>query len=324
MLTAFNKHAWLGEYSRHDWRTGAVGVSSGVAIAILTLLAGACARAPVRAAWIEPDRAGSPVRRESLTSPESALRTIATVMADDLGIPLPGGLAAFVYPTWAGYAEGLVADGGMPVDRAGEIAAYSVGLGQAGRIFVSTETLRDVPRTVWLGILAHELTHVAQYELSGGRRGSSEQWLREGMADWVACQVLERLGESTFARERDDVLTAVALALPVLQGRPLDLIGLGRPLGWEARHLRFGTGPTYRLAFLLTDELIHRRGLPALLDYFRAFAGSDDRFGHFERAFGLSMREFEAEASIHVRAELGRIATNVPSLEEVPPDHPAR
>lgn len=165
---------------------------------------------------------------------------------------------------------------------------------------------------------------MAQYELSGGRRGSSEQWLREGMADWVACQVLERLGESTFAGERDAVLTAVALALPVLQGRPLDLIDLGRPLGWEARHLGLGDGPTYRFAFLLTDELIRRRGLPALLDYFRAFADSDDRFGNFQRAFGLSLREFEAEALIRVRAEHGRVAAAVPSTEEAPPDYPAR
>lgn len=199
-----------------------------------------------------------------------------------------------------------------------------MGLGQAGRIFLSTEFLRDAPRTVWLGILAHELTHVAQYELSGGRRGSSEQWLREGMADWVACQGLERLGESTFAQERDGVLTAVSLAFPLLQGRPLDLIDLGRPLGWEARHLRLGNGATYRLAFLLTDEFIHRRGLPALLDYFRAFAGANDRFGNFQRAFGLSVREFEAEALIRVRAELSPVATDVPSTEEAPPDHSTR
>ncbi len=301
-----------------------VGPRAWIAIAVLTLAAGACARAPVPPAWIEPDRTGRPVGREGLTSPESTLGTIATVMTADLGIPLPQGFMAFLYPTWAGYAEGLAVAGGVPVDRAGDIAAYSVGLGQAGRVFVSTETLRDAPRTVWLGILAHELTHVAQYELSGGRRGSSEQWLREGMADWVACQVLERLGESTFARERDEVLTAVALAFPALQGRPLDLTDLGRPLGWEARHLRLGNGPTYRLAFLLTEELIRRRGLPALLHYFRAFAESDDRFGHFRRAFGLSLREFEAEALLRVRAELASVARDVPSPEEAPPDPPAR
>ncbi len=295
-----------------------------IAIAVLTLVAGACAPGPVRPAWIEPDRARSPVGRESLASPESALRAIATVMAAELGIPFPRGFMAFLYPTGAGYAEGLAAAGGMPVDRAGDIAAYSVGLGQAGRIFVSMETLRDAPRPVWLGILAHELTHVAQYELSGGRRGSSEQWLREGMTDWVACQVLERLGESTVAREREGVLTAVAQALPLLQGRPLGLIDLGRPLGWEARHLRLGDGPTYRLAFLLTEELIRRRGLRALLDYFRAVAESDDRFGHFQRAFGLSVEQFEAEALVRVQTELAGLATDVPSREESSAEHSTR
>ena len=50
---------------------------------------------------------------------------------------------------------------------------------------------------------------VSQYELSAGRRGRSEQWLREGMAGWIAARVLERLGEGSFARHRDDALRGV-------------------------------------------------------------------------------------------------------------------
>ncbi len=42
---------------------------------------------------------------------------------------------------------------------------------------------------------------------------------------------------------------------------------------------------TYGIAFLLTDDLIRHRGFESLRAYFRAFADSDDRFGHFRRAF---------------------------------------
>ncbi|MBI3457933.1 MAG: hypothetical protein HY002_19320 [Candidatus Rokubacteria bacterium] len=153
-------------------------------------------------------------------------------------------------------------------------------------------------------MVTHELTHVAQYELSGGRRGHSEQWLREGMAEWVACWMLDRLGESTFFHERYQAGKAVALDLPALQSDPPDLVDLGRPGGWETRHLRSGDRITYRLAFLLTDELVRRHGFDRLIAYFRAFADSDDRFGHFQRTFGRSLREFEADALSRIRDEV--------------------
>jgi hypothetical protein len=155
-------------------------------------------------------------------------------------------------------------------------------------------------------VLAHELTHVVQYQLAGGRRGHSEQWLREGMADWVASQVLERLGITTFSHEREEALRAVAGELPRLRDDPLDLVALGEPRGWETRHLRSGDRLTYRLAFLLADDLIRRRGLDRLLDYFGAFARSDDRFGHFQQAFGVSLGEFQASALERVRDAAAR------------------
>jgi Peptidase of plants and bacteria len=193
--------------------------------------------------------------------------------------------------------------GGLPFARARDVASYSAGLGQHRRLFVNEAALGDRAPRVWLGVLAHELTHVAQYQLAGGRRGQSEQWLREGMADWVASRMLERLGVATFRQEREEALRAVAGELPRLRDDPLDLVALGQPREWETRHLRSGDPLTYRLAFLLTDDLIRRRGFDRLLDYFRAFARADDRFGHFQRAFGLTLGEFEASALPRVRGE---------------------
>jgi hypothetical protein len=234
---------------------------------------------------------------------EAAVRRIALEL-DALGLPLPPEITVLVYPTRRSYTAGLVEVGGIPAARAAEIAGYSVGLAQRRRLFINDEALRDVPPGAWLGILAHELTHVAQYEMSGGRRGRSEQWLREGMADWVACRVLERLGEGKFHAEREGALRAVAQDLSLLDGSPLDLVDLGRPLGWEARHLAAGDRLTYRLAFLLTEELVRRSGLDRVVGYFRAFADSEDRFGHFQRAFGLSLGEFETDALARLRREL--------------------
>ena len=258
------------------------------------------------------------------TGYEAAVRSIAAVMARDLALPLPPEVTLYVYPSRTAYAAGLADAAGMPASRAREIAGYSVGLGQRGRLFIHDGALRDTPRSVWLGILAHELTHVAQYELSGGRRGQSEQWLREGMADWVACQVLERLGAGTFRDERAQAMQAVAMDLPRLRSDAVDLVDLGRPQGWESRHLRSGERLTYRLAFLLTDELIRRHGFDRVMAYFRAFADSDERSRHFETAFGVTLAQFEADALARLRHEAEIAVTPAPPWPVPPADLSSR
>ncbi|MBI4607475.1 MAG: hypothetical protein HY726_00520 [Candidatus Rokubacteria bacterium] len=234
------------------------------------------------------------------------MRAIAAVMVGELGLPLPRQFTVFVYPTRSEYEQGLVREGTLSPTRAAEIAEYSVGLGQHRRLFVNDEAFRGGCRSAWLGVVAHELTHAAQYELSGGRRGRSEQWLREGMADWVTFRLLERLGEGTFAGHRKGAMAIVRQALPVLQERPLDLVDLGRPAGWEAQALRTNGRLAYQLAFLLTDDLIRHQGFDRLLEYFRSFADSDDRLRHFQQAFGLSVAEFGQDALRRIRQEIER------------------
>ncbi len=283
----------------------------GLALATLVLgaaLVAGCARETlVLSFWIPPDAPPASEPPRVGTSYEKAVRAITGIMVRDLELPLSGPLTVLVYPTRAAYAGGLVSTGGIPPGRAAEIAAYAVAVTQHGRLFINDEELRDKPRSVWLGILTHELAHHAQYQLSGGHRGRSEQWLREGMADWIACRVLDRLGETTFRRERARALHDVAGAWRELGPESLDLAELGRPQGWEARHLRPDGQLIYRLAFLLADELIREHGWHSVLDYFRAFARSDDRFSNFERAFGESLEDFAADAPVRLRRDIGRL-----------------
>jgi hypothetical protein len=279
-------------------------IAIAVSLAGLALLVAGCAADPrVLRVRLDPGALEGPVRVGPLSEYPAAVRAISAVMARDLGLPLPSAVTLFVYPSREAYAYGLTDVGGIPAARAREISSYSAGLGQHRRLFINEAALGDRAPRVWLGVLAHELTHVVQYQLAGGRRGQSEQWLREGMADWVASQVLQRLGVATFRHEREEALRAVAGELPRLRDDPLDLVALGQPRGWETRHLRSGDRLTYRLAFLLTDDLIQRRGVDRLVDYFGAFAHSDDRFGHFQQAFGLALGEFEASALPRVSDE---------------------
>jgi hypothetical protein len=67
--------------------------------------------------------------------------------------------------------------GGIAAGRAAELAEPSAGRSQPRRLFLNDKLLRELPCSA-RPVLAHELTHAAQYELSGGRWGQSEQWLR--------------------------------------------------------------------------------------------------------------------------------------------------
>src|SRR5437870_2311535 len=231
-----------------------------VLLAVAILTAGSCARQPL-VIPVSITAGQSKIRFRSLQSYESAVPTIARLLVGEFGLPLPARLTVFVYPTHVAYAEGLAKLGHMRTERAAQIAGYAIGLYQRERLFINDGALRGACVAVWLGLIAHELTHAAQYELSSGRRGRSEQWIREGMADWVAMRVLDRLGVRDGRHRRDQALNEI----------------------------RQDRGSSYEIAFLMTDVLIERHGLESIVAYFRAFATSDDRFGNFSRAFGVSL-----------------------------------
>ncbi|HZF04921.1 MAG TPA: hypothetical protein VE932_11390, partial [Patescibacteria group bacterium] len=150
----------------------------------------------------------------------------------------------------------------------------------------------------WVRLVAHELAHVSQIELAEGE-GRAEQWLAEGMAEWVAFRVLERLRLDTVVRRRLIAIEAVRDHGPVV-ARRLDLASLGTPRGFTVRHLREGSQPTYQLAYLLADYLIARAGLDRVVGYFRSLATRADRRGNFAAAFGQSLDDFEREALAHL------------------------
>ncbi len=87
-----------------------------------------------------------------------------------------------------------------------------------------------------------------------------EQWLAEGMAEWVAFSTLERLGLDTVGRRRERATSGI-LDQCELFGAGLDLQTHGTPQGFASWHVREGTLPTYQLAFLMADYLPSRVGV---------------------------------------------------------------
>lgn len=261
-----------------------------VVLGVLALVVGGCqgARAVVPIT-LDPARLDVPTDPRLLTTHDVAVRGIAAILVRDLALPLPAELAVYVYGSRRLFEDGLVRDAHLSPARAAELSAAAVGVSRPRQLL-----FHDVPSErgrEWLRLVAHELTHVVQAELAGGERGPA-QWIKEGMAEWVAFDVLERLRLDSVIRRRDIALDGVRRSV-MRASAPLGLDGLGSAAGFTARHRTDGAVATYHLSFLMVDRLIAAGGFGRLVEYFRAFTASDDRHANFERVFGLSPAAFE-------------------------------
>ena len=245
---------------------------------------------------MEPASLPIPQSAYEFVTHEQAVRGIAAILTRELRIPVPERVTVYVYSSRRIFEEGLVQDGQVSRLRAAELSDFAAGIGKRRQLLLHHDGA--VSSADWLRLVAHELTHVSQIEMAQGE-GRAEQWLAEGMAEWTAFHVLERLRLDTLVRRRAAAVRGVRRH-PALQEGRLDLEVLGSPGGFTNRHLRDGSQATYQLVFLLADQLIQRDGFARVVEYFHSFRTRDDRRGNFQAAFGQSLTEFEQEALAHL------------------------
>lgn len=268
----------------------------GAAVAALALgfvVAGGCATTgPGRVTQVEVDRPVPPPLPMDAADAR-VLATVSWVLTGQLGLPLPWPLTAHFFGSQDAFVEGLVLRGGADAGSAREQARYATGVGTARGIFIRSDRLVAAPLLVRAGLFAHELTHMSQYEMARGRRGGSEQWLREGFADWVRFRTLDALSLRPYAESRRRVIEEVRRAGPVGSLPALGVLVSNRQ--WIQARDGVGSPATYGQAFLATDWLVERCGHAAVIDYFRRFADGDDRARHFRAAFGAAPGQFAEE-----------------------------
>ena len=230
---------------------------------------------------------------------EDAIRGIAAILARDLRLPMPASFTAYVYSGREGFERGLVTDAHVSPLRAAELSEFAVGIGKRRQLLLNDEGGTARGRE-WYRLIAHELAHVSQIELAQGE-GRAEQWLAEGMAEWAAFNVLQRLDLDTVVNRRAMAVAGIRNHAALVAAR-LDLETLGHPRGFTVRHLREGSLPTYQLAFLMADYLITRDGFPRVVAYFRSFERKQDRHANFRAIFGQSLEQFELEVLGHLKS----------------------
>ena len=254
------------------------------------------ARLVVPVTFSDAPPAAAPHYPRDFASHEAVVRGVAAILTRELALPVPEEVTVYIYSSRSIFEQGLISDGRLPVVRAAELSEFAVGVGKRRQLLLHDEG-GPLTASEWLRLVAHELTHVAQIELAQGE-GRAEQWLAEGMAEWAAFTVLERLGLDRLAERRTKAIGQVR-EHPALRNSRLDLLSLGTPRGFTVRHLREGSLSTYQLAFLMTDYLIRRHGFAAVLGYFRGFAAGLGRHESFRLAFDQPLEEFEQEILAH-------------------------
>jgi hypothetical protein len=230
---------------------------------------------------------------------EQVVDTVRAMLTTDIGLPLPDSVNVYIYDTREKFRQGLIDEAWVNPQGVDELAAFAVGLARPGRVLLNGRAARG--QQEWVRLVAHELTHVAQFHLAGGE-GRAEQWLAEGMAEHVAYQVLERLGRGTLAEHRA-VARAGARNQTAFARARLDLQTLGSPRGFTLRHQREGSVETYHLAFLMVDYLIEREGFGQVVNYLGRLK-SEARAPAFRAAFKQSIEEFEGEVLLHMQQSL--------------------
>ena len=278
------------------------------------LLLGACATAP-RDPWLLTTD-GLPEYRarelEEISTYPQALATTVDIMQRELGLPALS--VRLIFLPGAEELEALLVRTGYPPKLARDSARQMVAIG-GHRLVLINQARFDLRAWSWrLSTLAHELAHVLQYEVGGGKRGTSAQWLREGFAEWLEVGVMEALEQTdgekarrraivrlrTHARRRfpmtdptspfrvwmDQAQTQVRMSVPALSA-------LGSFPDWVAQS-RGEAGPVlYDYAFIAVASLIDEHGVPAVIRYFELFGARQDHAANFLEAFGETEEAFE-------------------------------
>ena len=272
----------------------------GLIFVIATVLAG-CAVVPREARLAVTPGAPRPAAAH-IGNYQDAVDAIVSVMTEDLRIPVPRtSFTLYFYPNREAFAHGLTEKFKTDPALAREIAKSALGrirqTNEGKRLLVNEEILSDLSWPARIHVLAHELTHIAQYELAHGRL-AGDLWFIEGFADWVAYRVLEALGLDTFGRRKHQKIAQVKGERDHLPLPPLSQLVTVQD--WDALSARYGSAIPYAQAFLATDLLIQRHGVSSVIEYFRRVGHPRDRLENFQAAFGEELVAFEREFTAYV------------------------
>lgn len=224
----------------------------------------------------------------------AAFAAIVAALERHIGLPRPE-VNLVLFPDRRSFEAGLAAAEYQP-ETARRVSVAFQAVGGANVVLANERSFHGLAWRDRVQLIAHELVHSVQYRLGGGRRGTSEQWLREGFAELVSMQVVEHLGlgdakglRAQFVAQQASLLGAAGTSRQLVP-----FAGLSTFAQWTAAQSRYEF-PLYLQAFVAAEWLVERHGRDAVVRYFSLFATSQDREANFEEAFGSSLADFDSQ-----------------------------
>lgn len=141
--------------------------------------------------------------------------------------------------------------------------------------------------------LAHELTHHYQSQEAGTDK-IYPYWLYEGMADYIAAQVVE----NARLQPRGFYSKSTVDYICMITERPR-LSELHTTPDWGNAILRYGAF-TYSVCDYAVHYLMAKRNPQSLIDYLRLSKSNPEDVA-FKKAFGLSLVDFEIDLEVYHR-----------------------
>jgi hypothetical protein len=254
---------------------------------LIALSAASCSKS-VEQIEIVPVPANGDTQATSRTSSyEAALTLVLDALERELELPRVD-VSLVLFPSQRAFEQGLLKIG-YTKSLARSASSFNA-IGGRRAVLMNAGTTDGLTRTQRIRLIAHEVVHTLQYQLSGGTRGASEQWLREGFAEWVACRVTARLGLASFDSLREDLIGQLSGARFGMPHAPFE--NLATFPQWVEAQQRYDV-PLYAQAFIAAELLVEMRGIPAVVGYFERFKHTQDRASAFTEAFGLEPAAFD-------------------------------
>lgn len=261
---------------------------SALGVIVAAMFIAGCATGPGPIEIVDLPSPGAPVSTgRGPDGYRDALALIMNAFEESLGLPRAD-VSLVLFSNRRSFEHGLLA-AGYPPALARSASSFAA-IGGARAVLVNAGVVNRFDRKGRIQLVAHELVHSLQYQFGGGTRGASEQWLREGFAEWVSYRVTAHLGLASFDSLREDLLRPLEGARFGLLPAPLD--NLATFPQWVDAQRRYEV-PLYAQAFIAVELLIEMRGIPAIIDYFERFGTTSDYERAFVDAFGLERAAFD-------------------------------
>ncbi len=269
-------------------------------VVVMAILAAGCGKARTPVEVVAPSAAPAATSERKLDGYHDALAAILEVLQQPLGFPRVD-VELVLLRDRRSFEQELL-NVGYPPELARSASAFAA-IGGARAVLVNAGLVDRFDRTHRVTLVAHELVHSLQYRFSGGTRGNSEQWLREGFAEWVSYRVTAELGLASFDAQREELLRPLIRAPFGLLPAPFDNL-VTFPQWVDAQ--RRSQAPVYAQAFIAAELLIEMRGVPAVIGYFERFRTTREHQRAFTDAFKIERAEFDRAFARRWRETIAR------------------